>query len=142
MTLSTSPSLPPLRQMRVGGAVLSFPVSLRNPEPHGMTVRAYMALIGLSDDPHAERRLHQWLTTGRMVGTVYGGHLYIPRPSYRRPPPGYIPVRRWAARRTISDQRAYLLIAEGRVSPVWRFRVRRYQHVFVAAWAEVKDAGA
>lgn len=131
---------PPYRKhVTVGGARLLLPVAMRDPAPARIRASHYMRMIGMEGED-AELRLGEWLQRGLVDGVYYNGGVYMRRPSWRCPPPGYVPLIQWAAAQGVSKQWAHRLLMTGRLLPAWRFRVRHYHHALVASWATVGDA--
>lgn len=108
---------------------------IRAPDANWQPVSDYATAIGL--DLADWNRLVGWVLTGRLPAVRWNGTVYVPRPSFRSPPPDYVRVQRYAADRGVSDSYVYALIKNGRLRPVWSRQVGRYRHHLVARWAEV-----
>ena len=85
-------------------------------------------------------RVAGWVERGEAQAVRVGGSVWLRRPRWGEPPPGYLTVQQFAARRGLSDSRVYMLARQGRVSPCWSRRIALYRHYYVAEWAELDVA--
>ena len=108
------------------------------PGDEWLALDEWMAQAGLPVEELG--RVAEWVAQRRLSAIRWGERVYLPRPSWAAPPPGYITVRQYAARNGVSDNHVYNLINRGHLSPVWKAPVREYHHFLVASWAEIREA--
>lgn len=117
-----------------------IPIASEAPGENFIPLDDYPALIGVKpDDADSIQRIRGWALRRLIVPVEWSGRLYVRRPTFRVPPPEYMSVQEFAAKREVSDSYIYALIQECRIRPVWSHTVAKYRHHFVASWAMIAE---